>query len=60
MKITSDRNLKEIKILSTSIFKDNRGEIWTKWDKKKLKNISFNLSKLTRSKKMSLEVFMGI
>ena len=51
MKISSDKNLKEIKILSTSIFKDNRGEIWTKWDKKKLKNISFNLSKLTRSKK---------
>ena len=59
MKITSDRNLKEIKILSTSIFKDNRGEIWTKWDKKKLRNISFNLSKLTRSKKNVLRGFHG-
>ena len=51
MLIKSDKKLKEVKIFKTSIFKDNRGQIWTKWDKKSLKNKSINLSKLTSSKK---------
>ena len=33
MKIVSDKKLKEIKIYKPSIFKDKRGEIWTKWEK---------------------------
>ena len=47
MLIKSDKKLKEVKIFKTSIFKDKRGQIWTKWDKKSLKNKSINLSKLT-------------
>ena len=52
MFIKSDKKFKEVKIFQTLIFKDNRGQIWTKWDKKSLKNKSINLSKLTTSKKM--------
>ena len=51
MFIKSDKKFKEVKIFKTLIFKDNRGQIWTKWDKKSLKNKSINLSKLTTSKK---------
>lgn len=59
MLIKSDKKLKEVKIFKTSIFKDNRGQIWTKWDKKSLKNKSINLSKLTTSKKNVLRGFHG-
>ena len=59
MFIKSDKKLKEVKIFKTSIFKDNRGHIWTKWDKKSLKNKSINLSKLTVSKKNVLRGFHG-
>ena len=52
MLIKSDNKFKEVKIFKPSSFKDNRGQIWTKWDKKSLKNRSINLSKLTTSKKM--------
>ena len=52
MKIISDKTLKEIKIYKPISFKDFRGEIWTKWDKKHFKNIKFNLCKFTTSKKM--------
>ena len=34
MHIKSDNKFKEVKIFKPSIFKDNRGQIWTKWDKK--------------------------
>ena len=51
MKIISDKKLKEVKIYKPTTFKDFRGEIWTKWDKKIFKGISFNLSKFTTSKK---------
>ena len=59
MLIKSDKKLKEVKIFKTSIFKDSRGQIWTKWDKKTLKNKSINLSKLTISKKNVLRGFHG-
>ena len=58
MKIISDKKLKEVKIYKPTTFKDFRGEIWTKWDKKIFKRISFNLSKFTTSKKMFLEDFI--
>ena len=51
MLVKSDNKFKEVKIFKPSTFKDNRGQIWTKWDKKSLKNKSINLSKLTTSKK---------
>ena len=59
MLIKSDNKFKEVKIFKPSIFKDNRGQIWTKWDKKSLKNRSINLSKLTTSKKNVLRGFHG-
>ena len=59
MKITSDKKLKEIKIYKPTTFKDLRGEIWTKWNKKDFKNIKFNLSKFTISKKNVLRGFHG-
>tara|TARA_Y100000768_G_scaffold383839_1_gene366698 strand:+ start:500 stop:625 length:126 start_codon:yes stop_codon:yes gene_type:complete len=34
MKTILDKRLKEIKIFKPEIFKDFRGEIWTKWEKK--------------------------
>lgn len=59
MLIKSDNKFKEVKIFKPSSFKDNRGQIWTKWDKKSLKNRSINLSKLTISKKNVLRGFHG-
>ncbi len=59
MKIISDKRLKEVKIYKPTTFKDFRGEIWTKWDKKIFKNISFNLGKFTTSKKNVLRGFHG-
>ncbi len=59
MKILKDKRLKEIKIFKPDIFKDFRGEIWTKWEKKFFKNIKFNLSKYTISKKNVLRGFHG-
>ena len=59
MKIISDKRLKDVKIYKPTIFKDLRGEIWTKWDKKNFKNISFNLSKFTTSRKNVLRGFHG-
>jgi len=52
MKIVPDKKLQEIKLYTPTIFKDQRGEIWTKWEKKIFKNLKFNLSKYTTSKKM--------
>ena len=57
MKIVSDKKLKEIKIYKPNIFKDKRGEIGTKWKKKNFKNLNFNLSKFTKSKKKCFERF---
>src|SRR6056300_1113066 len=59
MKIYNDKKLEEIKILKPTSFKDFRGEIWTKWEKKFFKNIKFNLSKYTISKKNVLRGFHG-
>ena len=59
MKISRDKRLKEIKIFKPSAFKDFRGEIWTNWEKKYLKNVNFNLSKFTKSKKNVLRGFHG-
>ena len=59
MKIISDKKLKEIKICKPLTFKDFRGEIWTKWDKKNFKNKNFNLCKFTKSKKNVLRGFHG-
>lgn len=59
MKISRDKKLKEIKILKPDTFKDFRGEIWTNWEKKYLKNVNFNLSKFTKSKKNVLRGFHG-
>ena len=59
MKISRDKRLKEIKIFKPGSFKDFRGEIWTNWEKKYLKNVNFNLSKFTKSKKNVLRGFHG-
>ena len=59
MKISRDKKLKEIKIFKPDTFKDFRGEIWTNWEKKYLKNVNFNLSKFTKSKKNVLRGFHG-
>ena len=59
MKIISDKKLKEIKIYKPTVFQDKRGKIWTKWDKKNFKNLKFNLSKYTTSKKNVLRGFHG-
>ena len=59
MKISRDKKLKEIKIFKPGSFKDFRGEIWTNWEKKYLKNVNFNLSKFTKSKKNVLRGFHG-
>ena len=59
MKILNDKKLKEVKIIKSTTFKDFRGEIWTKWEKKFFKNIKFNLSKYTTSKKNVLRGFHG-
>ena len=59
MKILNDIKLKEVKIFKPRIFKDFRGEIWTKWEKKFIKNTKFNLSKYTSSKKNVLRGFHG-
>ena len=59
MKILTDKKLKEVKIIKPIIFKDFRGEIWTKWEKKIFKDIKFNLSKYTTSKKNVLRGFHG-
>ena len=60
MNINSHKKLKEIKFFKISTFKDFRGEIWTSWEKKYFKNLTFNLDKFTTSKKMFLEDFMVI
>ena len=59
MKIFTDKKLKEIKIFKPKTFSDFRGKIWTKWEKKLFKNIKFNLSKYTTSKKNVLRGFHG-
>ena len=59
MKILKDKKLKEVKIIKSATFKDFRGEIWTKWEKKFFKNTKFNLSKYTTSKKNVLRGFHG-
>ena len=59
MKILTDKKLKEVKIIKPVTFKDSRGEIWTKWEKKFFKNTKFNLSKYTTSKKNVLRGFHG-
>tara|TARA_B100000029_G_scaffold290133_1_gene283780 strand:+ start:739 stop:1242 length:504 start_codon:yes stop_codon:yes gene_type:complete len=59
MKIFTDKKLKEIKIIKPKTFSDFRGKIWTKWEKKLFKNIKFNLSKYTTSKKNVLRGFHG-
>ena len=59
MKIYKDKKLKEIKIFKPKTFSDFRGKIWTKWEKKIFKNIKFNLSKYTTSKKNVLRGFHG-
>ena len=59
MKIVKDKKFKEIKIFKPQTFKDLRGEIWTKWEKKFFKSTKFNLSKYTISKKNVLRGFHG-
>lgn len=59
MKILKDKKLKEVKIIKSATFKDFRGEIWTKWEKKFFKKTKFNLSKYTTSKKNVLRGFHG-
>ena len=48
--------MKNIKIFKSSNFKDNRGLIWTSWEKKKI-NLNFNHDKFSLSKK---NVFRGL
>jgi dTDP-4-dehydrorhamnose 3,5-epimerase len=59
MNINSHKKLKEIKFFKISTFKDFRGEIWTSWEKKYFKNLTFNLDKFTTSKKNVLRGFHG-
>ncbi len=46
--------IKGIKIFNGNNFKDNRGTLWTSWDKNYLKNIKFNHDKFSVSKKKVL------
>ena len=48
--------MKNIKIFKSSNFKDNRGLIWTSWNKKKI-NLNFKHDKFSLSKK---NVFRGL
>lgn len=48
--------MKNIKIFKSSNFKDNRGLIWTSWEKKKI-NLNFKHDKFSLSKK---NVFRGL
>ncbi len=48
---------KDIKIIKNTIFKDNRGLLWTTWKKTELKKINFNHDKFSLSKKKTLRGF---
>ena len=50
--------LKGIKIFKSPFFEDNRGTLWTSWEKKLLK-IQFNHDKFSLSKKNVLRGFHG-
>ena len=45
---------KDIKIVKNSIYKDNRGILWTTWKKGNFKSIRFNHDKFSLSKKNTL------
>ena len=46
--------MKEIKVFKSSIFKDNRGTLWTSWLKNKKLKLVFNHDKFSISKKKVL------
>jgi dTDP-4-dehydrorhamnose 3,5-epimerase len=48
---------KDIKIIKNTIFKDNRGLLWTTWKKTEFKKINFNHDKFSLSKKKTLRGF---
>ena len=48
---------KDIKIIKNTIFKDNRGLLWTTWKKGEFKKINFNHDKFSLSKKKTLRGF---
>ena len=50
---------KDIKIIKNTIFKDNRGLLWTTWKKAELKKINFNHDKFSLSKKNVLRGLHG-
>ncbi len=46
---------KDIKIIKNTIFKDNRGLLWTTWKKDEFKKINFNQDKFSLSKKKNIK-----
>ncbi len=50
--------MKDLKVFSSSIFKDHRGYLWTSWKKKKIK-LTFNHDKFSISKKNTLRGLHG-
>jgi dTDP-4-dehydrorhamnose 3,5-epimerase len=50
--------MKDLKVFSSSIFKDHRGYLWTSWEKKKIK-LTFNHDKFSISKKNTLRGLHG-
>ncbi len=46
--------MREIKVFKSSIFKDNRGTLWTSWQKNKKLKLVFNHDKFSISKKKVL------
>lgn len=55
---TNLSKLRGIKIFKSSFFKDNRGTLWTNWEKKNFK-LKFNHDKFSLSKKNVLRGFHG-
>ena len=50
--------MKDLKVFSSSIFKEHRGYLWTSWEKKKIK-LTFNHDKFSISKKNTLRGLHG-
>ena len=48
----------DIKIIKINKFSDDRGYLWTIWEKKIFQNLKFNHDKVSVSKKIVLEDFI--
>jgi len=58
VKINNLSKLKNLKVIKSSFFEDERGTIWTNWERKSFK-INFNHDKFSFSKKNVLRGFHG-